>query len=326
MNPKGHYATHVSALDDIAHAKSIGDPLWIVCSRTSLGIALIFRRRKHLWKQEGRETVLGVADQCVVSGTSFLSTVLVGRSSSARDLMLYVMGMAILPILVSVLDAIVIGPYLIHLKQNKHRSEVAGGSALVHCGLLALCATCFLFFCGRFLLLFSRGGYAPQALQCASFIAGPVLCREFFRRFALANRRPAASLALDLCIALLQISTLSSLAYKGFLTADTAFLSWGITSTLVASIFIGRTHRSMRFSRIEALNDLRTNFRMGKWLLPGQVALIAQYGAPAWLAGLLFRPHESCPVCCLRIDHHDRQHDINGFRECHVAKSGCHLS
>jgi O-antigen/teichoic acid export membrane protein len=203
------------------------------------------------------------------------------------------MGMAILPILVSVLDAIVICPYIIHLRQNRHRSELAGGSALVHCVLLALCTSLGLLFGAQFLSFILPGGSGPQALRCVSFIAGGVLCREFVRRLALANRQPAASLAIDLCVAVLQVATLVLLAFKGILTAETAFASWGGTSIAGALIFIARTHRSMRFSRIDAVDDLKTNFRMGKWLLPGQVALIAQYGAPAWLAGLLFRPQDA---------------------------------
>ena len=237
------------------------------------------RYRSLLARIKTHETLLGVTDQFVVSGTSFLSTILVGRFGGPPELTSYVMGMAILPVLVSVLDAIVIGPYIINLKRNQHRSAVSAGSTLVHCVLLALCSS--------IVLLLSA-----QAL-CVSFIAVGVLCREFFRRLALAHRQPAASLVIDLHIAVLQVAALLLLAFNGRLDAEMAFASWGAASIAGTLIYLAREPRPMTFSRIDAIEDLKTNFKMGKWLLAGQVALIAQFSAPAWLAGLLFHVDEA---------------------------------
>ena len=251
------------------------------------------RYRSLLARIKTHETLLGVTDQFVVSGTSFLSTILVGRFGGPPELTSYVMGMAILPVLVSVLDAIVIGPYIINLKRNQHRSAVSAGSTLVHCVLLALRSSVVLLMAAQVLSAISPANPGRQALRCVSFIAVGVLCREFFRRLALAHRQPAASLVIDLHIAVLQVAALLLLAFNGRLDAEMAFASWGAASIAGTLIYLAREPRPMTFSRIDAIEDLKTNFKMGKWLLAGQVALIAQFSAPAWLAGLLFHVDEA---------------------------------
>src|SRR5947209_4562429 len=102
---------------------------------------------------------LAVLDQAVVSGTSFLTTILIGRWCGADELGIYSLGFTLLVTWGCVQESLVALPYTIrrHRLLRETQAEYAG-SVLVHQGLLSALALVTLAATGAAM---SWGGVVP---------------------------------------------------------------------------------------------------------------------------------------------------------------------
>src|SRR5438132_4331641 len=115
------------------------------------------KRRTRWWTKTGTERRLGswsrffdtgsgnqalaLIDQAVVSGTSFLTTILIGRWCGAGELGVYSLGFSLLVSWGSVQNSLISLPYTIYrLRSREGTQEECAGSALVHNGLLSAVA------------------------------------------------------------------------------------------------------------------------------------------------------------------------------------------
>ena len=85
----------------------------------------------RIWKRAlgvvSREHVLSLADQAVVSGTSFLTTLLIARWSGSSQLGVYAIGITLLTTLLAFQDSLILQPYLI-------QKRCPDGNAAEHVG------------------------------------------------------------------------------------------------------------------------------------------------------------------------------------------------
>jgi hypothetical protein len=73
--------------------------------------------------------VLALADQVIVSGTSFLMTMAVGRSTSPSELGAYSVGMSLLTSMVAVQESLICLPYTMQTRRSDQMEpERLGGS------------------------------------------------------------------------------------------------------------------------------------------------------------------------------------------------------
>src|SRR5262249_15910877 len=89
-----------------------------------------------------RPGTLALLDQAVVSGTSFLTTVLVKRMGGGDELGVYALGFNVVVLLICVQESLIAWPYTVYGNRLRGaaRAEYAG-SVLVHQGLLSALAT-----------------------------------------------------------------------------------------------------------------------------------------------------------------------------------------
>src|SRR5260370_36685151 len=84
---------------------------------------------------------LALADQAVVSGSSLLSTVVIGRFTVPNQLGIYTIALSILGSLLAVQDALILLPYTIQRHRPSRTPAEHAGIMLLHNGLLAAVAT-----------------------------------------------------------------------------------------------------------------------------------------------------------------------------------------
>src|SRR5262249_3510655 len=142
----------------------------------------------------GKDT-LALVDQAVVSGTSFLTTVMIGRWGGAEELGVYSLGLSLLVSGLCVQESLIALPYTIcrHRALQGTPAEYAG-SVLVHQGLLSALALIVLAAAATVL---SLGGGLPGLAGVAwalQWVLPFALLREFGRRFAFAHLRMAEAL------------------------------------------------------------------------------------------------------------------------------------
>jgi hypothetical protein len=81
-----------------------------------------------------------MADQGVVSGASFVATVIIGRWTHPNELGLYSLGMSLLIALFGTQEALIIIPYTIKQKRPQDNPTEQAGSALVQTAFYPLSA------------------------------------------------------------------------------------------------------------------------------------------------------------------------------------------
>lgn len=231
--------------------------------------------------------VLALADQAVVSGTTLLSMVLVGRWTVPNELGVYSIGASILGSLLAVQDALILLPYTIQRHRPSRTPAEHAGISLLHSGLLAAAAMAAL-------ALAAAGASALGAdanltwLIWALVLTVPfAMQREFGRGYAFAHLHVAKALILDAAAAALQLGILGWLGWSGRMSAAGACAALGGACGLTSLVWLygARSNFVIRADQVQQATE--ESWGLGKWLCAGQVTVSMQGYANYWLLPLL---------------------------------------
>jgi len=231
---------------------------------------------------------LALFDQFVVSGASFLTTVLIGRNCTENELALYALASSVVILGTSLQLAIISVPYSIHGTRlpDEDRPGYAGSTLAHQLMLSGLLAT------GMGVAAFAiawTGGTVISAATAATLAAVivPVLLKEYIRRVEMAHLRVAAACRLDAAVATLQIGGLLFLVYQALLSARTAFAMIGVACGLAAAraLWSRRAGYALRLANVG--NDFRRSWALGKWVLAAQAINAVVGSIVPWLLVLL---------------------------------------
>jgi O-antigen/teichoic acid export membrane protein len=245
----------------------------------------VLRNARETWKTPA----VALADQAVVSGTSFLTTVMIARFCLPSELGVYSIGISLLVSSLTIQGSLISLPYTIQLHNPLGMPAEYAGSSLIQCGLLSALATLVLMMTAMGL---SAGSALPELVAVTWALAGVVpfaLLREFGRCLAFAHLHTAESLMLDIAVAAIQLAGLCLLAWARQLSAATACAATGAACAVTGGVWLylvlGKI--ALRADRVWA--TMKQNWRLGKWLLACQVTLLVQgyitFWLLAWIAG-----------------------------------------
>ncbi len=229
---------------------------------------------------------LSLVDQCIVSGTSFATAMIIGRTTSQETMGLYYLVASIVIVAVGMQENLIAAPYMIYSKRRSGAALASyNGSVWVHhalftaLGMVALLAA---------IGLLSIGGTSAIAPQLWVLLAaGPfMLLREWIRRFAFSHLEIVQALVVDGTAAALQLAGLLWLVRSGSLTVFGIFSVMG-GACLFASLgwyWIARPEATFQRGRYRP--DWRVNWSFGKWTVRSYlVGNTTQYLMP-WILNL----------------------------------------
>jgi O-antigen/teichoic acid export membrane protein len=231
-------------------------------------------------------SVLALADQALVSGASFVTTVLIGRYTFPSQLGTYALAGAILIWLTNAQESLVSLPYTIRQSADPALAAIQAGQALV---LSSLLSTLVVVTIGFAIAAAFFSGTHKSAIPILWALAGAapfVIHRDFARRFAFANLRNIEALALDCAIVTLQLGILGWLAWTGRLTSVTALAALGIACAASVLLWLGLVHARFRFTSGRFLETLRDSWTVGKWLFANQLLAALQSQMTLWFVAL----------------------------------------
>ncbi len=261
-----------------------GSPAWQKRRpQSSIGNGLGWLSKRSL-DLVSREHILALADQAVVSGTGFLTTIFIARWSSAGDLGVYAVGLSVLGTLLMFQDSLVLEPYLIQRHYPQGTPAERAGASLTLSALLSLGSV---FALAVLAIGFMKWGAGPEmvAMSCAVAAIVPfALTRQFARRFAFARLEFGGALVLDVAIALIQLSTLGWLAASGRVSALSGWAALGAAYALTAAgwLYCTRSEFAVRVRHVRTV--FGQTWALGKWLLAGQVTVQVQANIVYWLS------------------------------------------
>jgi len=234
--------------------------------------------------------IISIFDQALVSGTSFVTAAIVGRSVLPEQLGLYYLVLSAVLLVSGFHEQVISAPYMV-LSKRRHGRELAeyGGSiwqyhfVLTVVGVIALVIA---------IIVCSVGGDSTILPALWALLgAGPLLLlRDGIRRFTFANLQAKSVVALDATVAVVQLGGLLLLAYLGKLSLLSIF---GVMAGACALACVGWYLLSpprIAIKRERFIDDWRHNWAFGKWALSSYVVGGTASYVMLWILGLFFGP------------------------------------
>jgi O-antigen/teichoic acid export membrane protein len=264
-----------------------GSPTWQQRRSQSAINNGLGRVSKHTLHLVSRQHVLALADQAVVSGTGFLTTIFIARWSSAGDLGFYALGLSWLGTLLMFQESLVLEPYVIQLHYPQGTPAERAGASLTLSVLFSV-ASILILAAVAFGLVEWDASREMVAMSCVVAMIVPfALARQFARRFAFAHLQFESALVLDLAIAVIQLATLGWLGASGRVSALTAWGALGGAYALTVAVWL----YCARAEFVVRAHHVRTVFRqtwpLGRWLLAGQISVQVQANIVYWLSMII---------------------------------------
>lgn len=230
-----------------------------------LQLALRARVQRLLANEQLQRTALAILDQAVVSGTNFVTSVILGRCTGRSELGVYYLALSLVLLVRGAQERLVSSPYTIYAARKQGAELHAyAGSTLAHQLLLSLLACGGLAIAGG-LGLFA-GGLAP--LYTLLLVAAPLLwLREFVRQRLFAHLQSGAALTLDAAISAVQIGLLLYFGWLGVLNVGLTLGVMACCCGLAATICLALRPPLLATTVKQMLADWCENWGFARWAL-----------------------------------------------------------
>lgn len=228
-----------------------------------------------------------IFDQAVVSGTNFLTTLIIARACSQEELGIFSLASTVVLFLTAVQANLITVPYTMYCHQNEGDSLAEyGGSTLIHQLFTSLVAvSCFLA-----VAVVVSAGYGPAGLRSASLVLLGVipfiLLREYARRFAIAHLAMTVAVMVDVVVSVLQITTLLVLRHFGELSAASVYATMGGACAIAAVCWWLFDRQPIAICRRRLVLDWVRNWSFGRWAMLSQLTGLGFYVLPWLLASV----------------------------------------
>lgn len=229
---------------------------------------------RHLARRVEDSTMLSslcaVADQAIISGTSFVTAVVIGRCCGGGTLGVYALVTSALAILTGIQDQLITAPYVLyHHRQHGRTRARYRGSVLLHqwlwiAALLGLSG----------LLVTTVPASATGLIMGRTLaVALPfLLLRAFVREMELAHCRMLPLLLLDAALCGGQLLTLGVLLASGSVNLVTLYAAAGTGGLLAGGLWWSVQRATFRFCRFAVVIHWQRNWRFGRWALATHLA------------------------------------------------------
>jgi O-antigen/teichoic acid export membrane protein len=214
--------------------------------------------------------IASVVDQALVSGTSFGTSVIIGRMCSSEELGVYALGLSLVLLVRAVQGELVCSPYMVYGNRREGQALAAyTGSTLVHyLALTALSATALL-------VLTLLRPLVPASVSLGAMawvlmgVLPSILLREYIRQVSFCHLRMRAVLAVDVSVALIQLGALLLLGYWQALSAAAAYAVMGGACALACITWFAARVQPFQVKPGQLLADWLHNWNFSKWTLAG---------------------------------------------------------
>ncbi len=218
-------------------------------------------------RSAGKHGTAALGDQIVVSGTNFLTNILLARYLTSAEYGTYAVAFAILLFINSIQLALITGPMsVLGASLDKTRFR----------GYFSSLAVVQLVFAGSVLLLLVLASSIGELLVPGALIVSILLpvgiitvavqTQEYFRQTFFTRLVPIKAFGIDLIRCGLQVSAIAILYLTGILSAKIAFWAIGLASMLSAAEGF-RRFPILIAGISEWRKSLSDNWNFGKWML-----------------------------------------------------------
>lgn len=231
---------------------------------------------------------VSLLDQAIVSGTNFVTTIIIGRAAGETELGLYSLGFTVVVLLLGAQEALITLPYTV-FGQRIGLDQLARlkGTTLVHQAGFSLLISLALLFSGALMwTLMGDSGFA-RVLLILSVTSVLSSLRELVRRVAFADFQIGTAIKLDFMVCSVQLVGLLALMKLGGMTA-VSVLGWiGVASGIATCAAILVHPPKLTIDLGLAKKTLGKHWRFGRWVLMGQIVGISNGYLMHWMLALM---------------------------------------
>jgi len=231
-----------------------------------------------------RDALVCLFDQGIVSVAGFATSVLIGRWVDPAELGVYYIGLAMVLFARGFQQQLVSTPYTIyHHRQSDDGMPAYRGSCLVQQGGFLVITLGYLLI----QILAAWAGWISSevvpSLAVLLIFMPAILMREIVRHYCFTHSKNESVLSIDVAVSVLQVIALLVVGYLGLLSGATAWIAVGVSCVLTIGYWYVRSGPAIEFRKDRLVDDLKLNWKFGKWAVSGQfVGSLPSYLLP-WL-------------------------------------------
>lgn len=232
------------------------------------------------------KSYLSFADRIVVSGTNFLTLVIVGRVCGLDELGIFVLAWTVLLAINVIQEAFVLSPYTVFVGQFKEEEaeKAYAGTTLALQMFLAAMAMAMVFVTATIMTSLGSDSVIRNASWFLLIAIPAVSMREYARRYMFARLAAGQVLALDTIVAFVQLGGMGWLWYYVLLSPGTTFLLVAVANGLPAIIWLILNLSCFNIAeRAVIAAETRHHWSFGRWVCAGQMSDLAVTHGIAWL-------------------------------------------
>lgn len=216
-------------------------------------------------------SLLAVFDQGMISGTNFVTAILIGRCCGAETLGIYSLVAAAIAMIVGIQDQLITAPYVLyHNRKTQRTLKRYCGSVLLHQFVFSA-----LIAAGILLCLLSGPQFSPtvQSVTLVLLIAAPgILLRAFIREIALAHYDVITVVLVDAVVCVSQLAIVVSLFALDAVNLPTVYCVLGAACVVTAAVWMRQNRQRFEFDLQAVQVTWLRNWRFGRWALATHLA------------------------------------------------------
>lgn len=241
--------------------------------------------------------VLSLLDQLSISGTRFVTTVLLARFGGKAELGFFSLAFGFLLVATCIQEAFLSGPFAIFSRRLKvgEESKYHGSVFLMLLSIAALASGCF----GLFWMF--SGIWREESVQgtTSSFgnligllaIAAPfILLREFARRVEIARLSVHYAFVVDAVAAILQLLIVAVFIQSEWLNSRSVYIAMAISSAIPAIFWLLVRYRDCWFGHSPFRADVKRHWDLSKWPMVAQIIGLLHLQGTLWVIGGMMGP------------------------------------
>ncbi len=253
------------------------------CSPVDAAVEPIERTSRPAVGQDVRRGVTSLSDQVIVSGTSFITLMLIARLCSVAEVGVFHLAWTVVGFLRTAQERMLSNPYLVFVHQpDRDESTFLGSSLFFQAMFASACSLLIGLAAAVFLYKQEPAGLGSVLLVFVA--AAPfVLLRDHVRAICGANFRFELALAMDLCVCLIQLGGILGLAAVGRISINTATIAMGVACFLPTVVWLRRRPQPFRIATDRLRADWRDCWSYSRWLVLARAVGIGGYYLVPWL-------------------------------------------
>jgi O-antigen/teichoic acid export membrane protein len=231
-----------------------------------------------------KQGAFALADQIVVSGASFVLSVMVARACSKGEFGSYVLGASILFIFMNLQTSLVAIP-CITLSPRFSETELPlyTGSIFVHSVALGILASVVIAVGAALTSIWQHDAGFSSFLWVLAAAMPFLLLRDCVRQVVLSRLDARSAFHLDVRVSVLAVAVAGALWFGGWLSPQAAYAVLAVSCLLSTVIWTWTKSIKIVFTREATLSHLAANWWVGRWQIGASAAYLLSRQPYVWL-------------------------------------------